>query len=45
MQRPKQADTGSVTRGFDATLVNGTVILASVEIVDGLAESITEYED
>ena len=40
-------DTGNVTCDFDefdATLANGTVILASVEIVDGIAESITEYE-
>ncbi|MFC3998205.1 hypothetical protein ACFOVU_19930 [Nocardiopsis sediminis] len=40
-------DTGDVTCDFDefdATLANGNVVLASVEIVDGIAESITEYE-
>lgn len=40
-------DTGNVTCDFDefdATLANGTVVLASVEIVDGIAESITEFE-
>ena len=40
-------DTGEVRCDFDefdATLANGTVILASVEMVDGIAESITEYE-
>lgn len=40
-------DTGNVTCDFDefdATLANGTVILAEVEIVEGIAESITEYE-
>lgn len=29
---------------FDAALEKGTVVLAEVEIVDGIAESITEYE-
>lgn len=29
---------------FDAALESGTVVLAEVEIVDGIAESITEYE-
>lgn len=28
---------------FDAALENGTVVLAEVEIADGIAESITEY--
>lgn len=40
-------DTGNVTCDFDefdATLANGTVILASVEMVDGIAESITEFQ-
>ncbi len=40
-------DTGNVTCDFDefdATLANGTVILASVEMVDGIATSITEFE-
>ncbi|MBE2998701.1 hypothetical protein IDM40_08285 [Nocardiopsis sp. HNM0947] len=40
-------DTGEVTcdfDDFDATLANGTAVLATVDIVDGIAESITEYE-
>ncbi len=40
-------DTGEVQCDFDefdATLANGTVILASVDIVDGIATSITEFD-
>ncbi|MBR8741698.1 hypothetical protein [Nocardiopsis sp. MG754419] len=44
VQDPDTGDVRCDFDEFDATLANGTVILASVDMVDGIAETITEIE-
>ncbi|MFE1167833.1 hypothetical protein [Nocardiopsis sp. NPDC058789] len=43
VQDPDTGDVACDFDRFDATLANGTTIMAEVEIADGMAESITEF--
>jgi len=43
VQDPDTGDVACDFDEFDATLANGTTVMAEVEIADGMAESITEF--